>query len=125
MTMKTLHWLLAGFLALTALALAWNHFAMEKVKEKARIDALKEVASIGAGHAATALSLMTGARIMIEVPMVTVGQLSELAPAIAAPDAPIVSVMMDMNGSLTGKTLLALPVTTGRRLADLMRCWRQ
>src|SRR5437868_2185103 len=83
------------------------HRCVEGSREQ-RIDALKEVASIGAGHAATALSLMTGARIMIEVPMVTVGQLSELAPAIAAPDAPIVSVMMDMNGSLTGKTLLAL-----------------
>ena len=94
--------------------------AMPSLFSPARIDALKEVASIGAGHAATALSLMTGARIMIEVPMVTVGQLSELAPSIAEPDAPIVSVMMDMNGSLTGQTLLALPVITGRRLADLM-----
>ena len=94
--------------------------AMPGLFSAARIDALKEVASIGAGHAATALSLMTGARIMIEVPMVTVGQLSELAPAIAEPDAPIVSVMMDMNGSLKGQTLLALPVITGRRLADLM-----
>ncbi len=86
----------------------------------ARIDALKEVANIGAGHAATALSLMTGARIMIDVPAVSIGQLSELAPDIAAPDAPIVSVMMDMHGSLSGQTLLALPVSTARRLADLM-----
>jgi chemotaxis protein CheC len=93
---------------------------MPSLFSPARIDALKEVASIGAGHAATALSLMTGARIMIEVPMVTVGKLDELAPAIAAPDEPIVSVMMDMNGSLSGQTLLALPVITGRRLADLM-----
>lgn len=86
----------------------------------ARIDALKEVASIGAGHAATALSLMTGARIMIEVPIVNVGPLSDLVPAIAAPTTPIVSVMMGMSGSLTGQTLLALPLATARRLADLM-----
>jgi chemotaxis protein CheC len=86
----------------------------------ARLDALKEVASIGAGHAATALSLMTGARIMIEVPMVNVGRLSELSPNIAPPDAPIVSIMMEMHGALNGQTLLALPVITGRRLADLM-----
>lgn len=86
----------------------------------ARLDALKEVASIGAGHAATALSLMTGARIMIDVPMVNVGQLSELVPTIADPEAQIVSVTMDMHGSLNGQTLLALPVLTGRRLADLM-----
>ncbi|HUQ18958.1 MAG TPA: chemotaxis protein CheC [Gemmatimonadaceae bacterium] len=85
-----------------------------------RLDALKEVASIGAGHAATALSLMTGARIMIDVPMVNVGNLSELVPSIALPDAAMVSVTMDMHGSLTGQTLLALPVATGRRLADLM-----
>ncbi len=86
----------------------------------ARLDALKEVANIGAGHAATALSLMTGARIMIDVPTVTVGQLAELIPEIAPAGAPIVSVMMDMHGSLNGQTLLALPLNTGRRLADLM-----
>jgi chemotaxis protein CheC len=85
-----------------------------------RIDALKEVASIGAGHAATALSLMTGARIMIEVPMVNVAPLQELIPTIAPPGEHLITVSMDMRGSLTGETLLALPLLTGRRLADLM-----
>ena len=86
----------------------------------ARLDVLKEVANIGAGHAATALSLMTGARIMIDVPTVNIGQLSELVPEIAGAEVPIVSVMMDMHGSMNGQTLLALPVSTARRLADLM-----
>ena len=85
-----------------------------------RLDALKEVANIGAGHAATALSLMTGARIMIDVPTVNVAPLDELIPGIAASDSQIVSVVMDMHGSLKGHTLLALPLATGRRLADLM-----
>jgi chemotaxis protein CheC len=85
-----------------------------------RLDALKEVASIGAGHAATALSLMTGARIMIEVPMVTVAPLEELIPTIAPRGEQLITVLMDMRGSLTGETLLALPLLTGRRLADLM-----
>lgn len=85
-----------------------------------RMDALKEVANIGAGHAATALSLMTGARIMIEVPTVNVAPLEELIPGIADENSQIVSVIMDMHGSLKGHTLLALPLTTGRRLADLM-----
>ena len=85
-----------------------------------RMDALKEVANIGAGHAATALSLMTGARIMIDVPTVNVAPLDELIPGIADNDSQIVSVVMDMHGSLTGHTLLALPLVTGRRLADLM-----
>lgn len=85
-----------------------------------RMDALKEVANIGAGHAATALSMMTGARIMIDVPTVNVAPLDELIPGIADSDSQIVSVVMDMHGSLTGHTLLALPLATGRRLSDLM-----
>jgi len=93
---------------------------MMRALSPARLDALKEVANIGAGHAATALSLMTGARIMIEVPTVNVGQLSELMPEIAAADASLVSVMMDMHGSLNGQTLLALPLATAHRLADLL-----
>lgn len=86
----------------------------------ARVDALTEVASIGAGHAATALSVLTGQRIMIDVPMVSVGLLSELVPRIAPLDARIVGITMDMQGSLTGQTLLALPVATAARLAGLM-----
>ena len=85
-----------------------------------RLDALKEVANIGAGHAATALSLLTGARIMIDVPTVNVAPLDELIPGIADSDLQIVSVLMEMHGSLNGHTLLALPLATGRRLADLM-----
>jgi chemotaxis protein CheC len=84
------------------------------------MDALKEVANIGDGHAATALSMMTGARIMIDVPTVNVAPLDELIPGIADSDSQIVSVVMDMHGSLTGHTLLALPLVTGRRLSDLM-----
>lgn len=94
--------------------------AMSGALSPERLDALKEVANIGAGHAATALSMMTGARIMIDVPTVTIAPLEELIPGIAEADAPIVSVLMDMHGSLRGHTLLALPLSTGRRLADLM-----
>ncbi len=85
-----------------------------------RMDALKEVANIGAGHAATALSLMTGARIMIDVPMINVAPIADLIPGIADEGEEVVTVVMVMHGSLTGHTLLALPLVTGRRLADLM-----
>ena len=94
--------------------------AVARTLSPERLDALKEVANIGAGHAATALSLMTGARIMIDVPTVSVAPLDELIPGIADADSQIVSVVMDMYGSLKGHTLLALPLVTGRRLADLM-----
>ncbi|HVF38310.1 MAG TPA: chemotaxis protein CheC [Gemmatimonadaceae bacterium] len=101
-----------------SIPLAFNAEASRLSPE--RVDALKEVANIGAGHAATALSLMTGARIMIEVPTVNIAPLAELIPGIAGEDEQIASVLMSMRGSLTGHTLLALPLSTGRRLADLM-----
>lgn len=94
--------------------------SVKQVLSFERMDALKEVANIGAGHAATALSLMTGARIMIDVPTVNVAPLEELIPGIADENSQIVSVLMDMYGSLKGHTLLCLPLITARRLADLM-----
>ena len=94
--------------------------SLRKPLSPQRMDALKEVANIGAGHAATALSLMTGARIMIDVPTVNIAPLEELIPGIAEEGTEVVSVLMDMSGSLSGHTLLALPLLTARRLADLM-----
>lgn len=83
-------------------------------------DALREVANIGAGHAATALSLMTDTKIMISVPTITISALEELAPLIASGDEPIALVPMEMMGGLQGHTILAFPIATAHRLAALM-----
>ena len=83
-------------------------------------DALREVANIGAAHAATALSLMTSTRIMISVPRITVAALAELAPMISRSNELIALVPMEMTGSLNGHTILAFPLPTARRLASLM-----
>ena len=52
-----------------------------------QLDALREVANIGAGHAATALSQMTDSTIMISVPEVNVRPLEEVAELFGAADA--------------------------------------
>jgi chemotaxis protein CheC len=83
-------------------------------------DALREVANIGAAHAATALSLMTGTRIMISVPTITVAPLAELAPLISRSNEQIALVPMEMTGGLHGHTILAFPLDTAHRLASLM-----
>jgi len=88
---------------------------------EAQRDALREVANIGAGHAATALSLMTNTKIMISVPTITIAPLEELAPTLSpSPADPIALVPMGMRGSLKGHTILAFPVVTAHRLAALM-----
>jgi chemotaxis protein CheC len=84
------------------------------------LDALREVANIGAGHAATALSQMTGNTIMISVPTVTIARLEELPPQLAEPDEAVAAVLMGMLGDLSGRTLLVFPVRTAIRVAELM-----
>ncbi len=85
-----------------------------------QLDALREVANIGAGHAATALSQMIGGTIMISVPTINVSRLEDVPPQVAAPDEPVAAVLMHMLGDLTGRTLLVFPRGTAIRLAELM-----
>ncbi|MEP6493033.1 MAG: chemotaxis protein CheC [bacterium] len=85
-----------------------------------QLDALREVANIGAGHAATALSQMIGETIMISVPRINVSRLEELPPQLASPDEPVAAVLMHMLGDLTGRTLLVFPRRTAGRLAELL-----
>jgi chemotaxis protein CheC len=85
-----------------------------------QLDALREVANIGAGHAATALSQMTDQTIMISVPTINITPLEEVPPHIGAPEEPVAAVMMNMMGDLAGKTLLVFPRTTAIRMAEIM-----
>jgi chemotaxis protein CheC len=85
-----------------------------------QLDALREVANIGAGHAATALSQMTGNTIMISVPTINIARLEDVPPQISGPEEPVAAVLMNMLGDLTGRTLLVFPRQTALRLADLM-----
>ncbi len=88
--------------------------------KETHLDALREVANIGAGHAATALSQMTGSKIMISVPQISITSLEEIPNEIDDHEEPIAAVLMHMLGDLTGRTLLVFPRRTAIRLAELM-----
>ncbi len=85
-----------------------------------QLDALRETANIGAGHAATALSQMTGNTIMIKVPAISVSNMEELPTQFSPDEEPVAAVLMHMLGDLTGRTLLIFPNATAKRLAELM-----
>jgi chemotaxis protein CheC len=76
------------------------------------LDALRETAS--------ALSLMTGQRIMISVPQLTIAAVEDVPQQITDEEEPIAAVMMQMMGDLTGRSLLVFPRATALRLAQLM-----
>lgn len=83
-------------------------------------DALREVANIGAGHAATALSQMTGRTIMINVPEVEIRRLEEVAELVGPPDTVIAAILMHMMGDLTGRTMVLMPAGSARVLCDIL-----
>lgn len=84
------------------------------------LDALREVANIGAAHAATALSTMLSTTIMISVPRVHVVPPRDVAPLVSAQEEPVVAVLLQMLGDLTGRTLLVFPTATAQRLVGLL-----
>ncbi len=85
-----------------------------------QLDALREVANIGAGHAATALSQMTNRTIMISVPEVNVRPLEDVSELFGSADSVIAAVLMHVMGDLTGRTLLIFPETSARTLCDIL-----
>jgi chemotaxis protein CheC len=95
---------------------------MDDVRDlkKLQIDALREVANIGAGHAATALSQMTNRRIMISVPQINITRLEDVPGLLGDPNDVVAAVLMHMLGDLTGRTLLLFPERVARRLCDML-----
>src|SRR4026207_327058 len=95
---------------------------MEDVRElkELQLDALREVANIGAGHAATALSQMTNRTIMIAVPEVNVRPLEEVTELVGRPDEVAAAGLRHMMGDLPGRALVMFRDATARALTDIL-----
>lgn len=85
-----------------------------------RRDGLREVATIGAGHAATALSQLTDRRIMISVPQVRQVDATRLPEMLTGFGDHVAVVSMRMLGDLTGRALLVFSEQDAVRLCDLI-----
>jgi chemotaxis protein CheC len=95
---------------------------MEDVRDlkESQLDAMREVANIGAGHAATALSQMTNRTIMITVPRVKIKPLEDAGDILGPPDQVVASVLMHMMGDLTGRAMLLFPEPAALILCDYL-----
>lgn len=87
---------------------------------KTQIDALKEVGSIGAAHAATALSQLSDQRIMITVPTVKVVPLSEMPDLLGEPDKVMAAIYARVLGDAQGGSLLLFPRESALNLVDIL-----
>ncbi len=91
-----------------------------RAMSQAAIDAMREVANIGAGHAATALSQITGQRIMISVPRINITTFDNIPNTIGGDEASVAAVAIRVDGDLTGVALLMFPQPIALRVAGLM-----
>jgi chemotaxis protein CheC len=73
-----------------------------------QLDALREVANIGAGHAATALSEMTRRPVMVTVPRVRFFPISDAAEELGPPRGIFAGVILPIVGEVTGRTLILI-----------------
>jgi chemotaxis protein CheC len=85
-----------------------------------QLDGLREVANIGAGHAATALSTMVNDRVMVSVPEIRVVQLEEVPELLGSPDEVVSAVMMKLLGDVTGRTVQIFPAATASALVGAL-----
>lgn len=78
------------------------------------LDMLREVANIGAGNAASALSEMTGLKIDISVPNCEVIGYSEIAERMGGAENIILGMLVQMSGDMEGYILLAQELCDAR-----------
>lgn len=88
--------------------------------EVIHLDALRELANVGAGHAATALSLMTGRTVRISVTTVSVATHSALAELFGDRRQQTVVLRLSSAGVFTAGLEIALTERHARQLADLL-----
>lgn len=86
-----------------------------------QIDALREVGSIGAGHAATALSQLVDHRIDLEVPQLEMLPIGSVPEVFGGPETLVGAVYDRMLGDLGGGLLFVAPRDSSLALVDLMR----
>jgi chemotaxis protein CheC len=86
-----------------------------------QLDALREVANIGCGNAASALSrLVGGRRVSIEVPRAHVVDVDDLSSLVGGHERQVVAATLEIYGQLAGRVMVLLESGDAHRLCELL-----
>lgn len=85
-----------------------------------QLDALRELANIASGTAATALSQMLGRPVALSVPRALALPLADAIEACGAPDETVVGVVLPLEGEIAGLVGLLLSTADADRLCRLL-----
>ncbi len=88
--------------------------------DEARLDILKEICSVGAGHAATALSQLTGRRIDLEVPRVRFERVQEVPRIAGGAETVVDGLFFRILGDARGVILMIFPQESAREVVRLV-----
>jgi chemotaxis protein CheC len=91
----------------------------EKLNE-ARLDILREICSVGAGHAATALSQLTGRRIDLEVPQVRFVKVQDVPRIAGGAETVVDGLYFRILGDARGVILMIFPEKSGQEIVRLV-----
>ncbi len=93
---------------------------MPKTYPEMQLDALRELANIGSGTAATALSSMLGRPVDISVPAALALPLADAVEAAGTPDAVVTAVVLPLVGDLDAIALLLFAPEDAAALCGLL-----
>jgi chemotaxis protein CheC len=85
-----------------------------------QLDALRELANIASGNAATALSQMLGREVGLNVPRVLALPLADAVEACGSPDDATTSVVIPLDGDIDGVVLLLIDPEGADALCQLL-----
>ncbi|WP_257453543.1 chemotaxis protein CheC [Archangium lipolyticum] len=86
-----------------------------------QLDALREVANIGCGHAVSALARLVGGRtVNLSVPRAMLAATSEVAQLLGGGETSVVAAKLGMEGQLRGVLLLVMPTEDSEALEALL-----
>jgi chemotaxis protein CheC len=85
-----------------------------------QLDALRELANIASGTAATALSQMLGREVELNVPRALALPLADAVDAAGAPDDVITGIVLQLEGDLDALVLLLVPTDDAAVLCQLL-----
>ncbi|EPZ46239.1 MULTISPECIES: chemotaxis protein CheC [Alicyclobacillus] len=81
-------------------------------------DALCEFGNIGAGHAATALSVLLQGRITMSVTAARVCPFADIVDVVGGPEAIVAAVFIRIDGQISGNMFVLFTLDTADRLLD-------
>lgn len=84
-------------------------------------DVMTEIINVGIGRAAASLSELLGKRIALQVPAVTICNISDLSERLRDEESGVdLSVVQDFQGGLSGRAMLAFPRRSGIELGKML-----